>query len=80
MSEDLKYPKWQQPLAAAILEFDPRQRLAKVQRAERAIVGRYEELSFEMRNQEELRLLSDALAIVRDLKESPWPAVTRQGE
>jgi len=66
-------------LAEAILEFDPQQLLAKVQRAEQAIVSRYQELSFEMRNQEELRLLYDGLAIVRDLKEGRLGCVNLQG-
>jgi hypothetical protein len=79
MLQDLKYPKWQQPLAAAILEFDANQLPAKIQRAEEAIVSRFQELSFGMRNQEELRLLSDGLAIVRDLKQDRLACVNNQG-
>ena len=79
MNQDSKYPKWQQPLAAAIHEFDPQQLLEKIQRAEQAIVSRYQELPFEMRHQEELRLLYDGLAIVRDLKEDRLGCVNPQG-
>ena len=65
---NLKYPQWQEPLAAAILEFNPQQLIAKVQRAEEAIASRSQELRFERRNQEEARLLSDGLSIIQDLK------------
>ena len=65
---NLKYPQWQEPLAAAILEFNPQQLIAKVRRAEEAIASRFQELRFGKRNQEEARLLSDGLSIIQDLK------------
>jgi hypothetical protein len=80
MNQNLKYPKWRQSLVEALLEFDPQQLLAKVQRAEESIVRRYRELAFEMRNQEELRQLSDGLSIIRDLKEGRLGALNPKGE
>jgi len=80
MNQNLKYPKWRQSLVEALLEFDPQQLLAKVQRAEESIVRRYRELAFEMRNQEELRQLSDGLSIIRDLKEGRLGALNGKGE
>ena len=65
---DLKYPQWQKPLAAAILEFDAQHLRAKLREADEAIAGRFKELAFEKDNQEELRLLSDGLFILRRLK------------
>jgi hypothetical protein len=64
----LKYPSWQEPVAAAILEFKPEQFLAKAQRAEEAISARLQELTFEESNKEELRLLNDSLSIIRGIK------------
>ena len=65
---DLKYPKWQEPLATASLEFNPQQLPAKLQRAEEAIFNRIRELSFE-KDAKEGRLLPDGLSIIRSLKE-----------
>ena len=39
----LKYPQWQEPLAAAILEFNAQQLRGKVQRAEEVITYRMKE-------------------------------------
>ena len=66
---ELKYPQWQEALAAALLEFNSQQPRGKLQRAEEAITKRFQELEFEKDNQEELRLLSDGLSIIRDVKE-----------
>jgi hypothetical protein len=64
----LKYPQWQEPLAAAILEFDPQRLREKVQRAEAAIVDRLEELATEQGNQLERLALFDALSILKRVK------------
>ena len=66
---ELKYPQWQEALAAALLEFNSQQLRGKLQRAEEAITKRFQELEFEKDNQEELRLLADGLSIIRDVKE-----------
>lgn len=69
MDRNLKYPRWQEALAAAILEFDSGQLPAKLQRAKEAIDSRFQELTSEGSNQEELRLLCDGLGIITKLKE-----------
>ena len=66
---DLKYPQWQEPLAAAILEFDPQRLHEKLQRAEAAIVNRLEELALEPGNQLERLALFDGLSILRRVEE-----------
>ena len=65
---DLKYPQWQEPLAEAILEFDPQQVREKVQRAEEAIVRRIEELAFDPPNGREGQALVDGLELLRIVK------------
>jgi hypothetical protein len=65
---DLKYPLWQEPLAAALLEFNPSQLLPKVQQAQEAIAARFRELPCEQNTEEEFRLLTDGLALIRQLK------------
>jgi|HubBroStandDraft_4_1064222.scaffolds.fasta_scaffold86833_1 hypothetical protein len=69
MSQKLKYPQWQEPLKAAILEFDIPQLPGKVQKAEEVIADRIQELSFDQGNEEERRALSDGLSIIRSLKQ-----------
>jgi len=64
----LKYPQWQEPLAAAILEFNPQQLPGKVQRAEEAIVKRIEELALEQGDQRERLALSDGLFVLQNVK------------
>lgn len=66
---NLDYPTWQEPLAAAILEFNPQQLPEKLQRAEGAIAKRLEELRFADRSEDEVRLLFDGLSIIRDVKQ-----------
>ena len=66
---NLKYPLWQEPLAAAILEFSPQQLPEKLQRAEEAIANRIHELTAEKNNEDELRALSDGLSIIRGVKQ-----------
>ena len=66
---DLKYPLWQEPLAAALLEFNPTQLLTKIQHAQEAIAARFQQLPYEENTEEEFRLLCDGLALIRQLKE-----------
>jgi hypothetical protein len=69
MNVALKYPQWQEPLAEAILEFDARRLPAKMRRAEEAIANRLRELASENENEQERRMLSDGLSIIRGVKE-----------
>jgi len=65
---DLTYPQWQEPLAAAILEFNSRQLGEKIHKAEEAIANRFKELEFAQDNRHERLALSDGLSILRDVK------------
>jgi hypothetical protein len=64
----LRYPQWQEPLAAAILEFDALQLRGKLQKAEDAISKRFKELEFEKDNQDELRALADGLFLIKSVR------------
>jgi hypothetical protein len=65
----LEYPQWQEPLAAAILEFDPKRLPGKLRTAEEAIASRIRQLECRESNEHELRLLYDGSSILRDLKQ-----------
>ena len=66
---NLDYPTWQEPLAAAILEFNPRQLPEKLQRAEGAIAQRLQELRFAASSEHEVRLLFDGLSGIRGVNQ-----------
>ena len=68
MNMELKYPRWQEPLAAAILEFNPQQLRGKLEKAEEAIANRIDELLSENDGEHERRALLDGLSIVRSVK------------
>jgi hypothetical protein len=65
---DLKYPQWQEPLAAAILEFGAQQLPGKLQKAEDSIATRFRELASAKENLDEVRALHDGLWLIRDIK------------
>ena len=69
MKPELIYPQWQEPLMAALLEFDSKQQCGKVEKAEEAIVRRIHELTLAKGGGSELRLLHDSLSLIRQLKE-----------
>jgi len=64
----LKYPQWQEPLAAAIVEFNPQQLPDKLKTAEEAISKRIEELALEQGDQRERLALFDGLSILGRVK------------
>ena len=68
MDMGLKYPRWQEPLAAAILEFNPQQLRGKLQKADEAITNRIQELTSENDNGHERRALLDGISIVQSVK------------
>jgi hypothetical protein len=76
---DLEYPKWQAPLAAAFLEFSPRQLREKLQEAEDAIAKRIQELRFAENNEHELRSLFDGLSIIRGVKQDRLESPPEEG-
>ena len=65
---NLKYPRWQEPLAAAILEFDPRRFREKAQAAEEAIGIRLCELAVSKDTRDELLALTDGASLIRSIK------------
>jgi hypothetical protein len=80
MIRELKYPRWQGPLQAAILEFNPQHLREKVEWAEEAISSRIHELFDEDENQDELRALADGLATIQILKKELPPSYGQKSE
>jgi len=64
---DLTYPRWREPLAEAILEFDREKLREKVQKAEVATASRIEE-RHSRDNQLERLALIDGLSILQIVK------------
>jgi hypothetical protein len=75
---NLKYPTWQEPLAAAILELNPQELREKLKCAEEAINSRIQELRFTENSQHELRLLFDGLSIIRGLRRDRLDSFSRE--
>jgi hypothetical protein len=80
MKIELEYPRWQEPLAAAILEFNPRHLHWKAQKAEEAIANRMQELGRDKNDAHELRLLFDGLSILRGVKQDRFNFLDRKPE
>jgi len=68
MSLELKYPQWQKPLKAAILEVDPGELCGKIQAAEEAISSRLQELESASESHDELCALTEGLSAIRVMK------------
>ena len=68
MGLQLKYPQWQKPLKAALIEVDPRELRAKVQVAEMAISSRMQQLESASVSKDELCALAEALSAIRVMK------------
>jgi len=68
MNPELKYPRWQAPLHAAILEVDRGKLHEKLEAAEVAISNRTQELADERNIGDESRALADSLYIIQMLK------------
>jgi len=66
MSEELKYPQWQESLQEALIEFDPQEMRVKMQKAEAAIHDRLQALAES--DHEEREALSVGLATLGTLK------------
>ena len=65
---ELKYPQWQEPLVAAILERDPRRLQEKLHRAGELIGKRLDELKIDQRTDAEFRALYDGLSLIRSFR------------
>ena len=68
MEEELKYPKWQEPLKAAILEIDKEKLKLRVEAAEAAIFQRQQELAQNHHDLVEQQAIQDALNTLRIIK------------
>ncbi|HYA22974.1 MAG TPA: hypothetical protein VEF05_02380 [Terriglobales bacterium] len=70
-SDDLKYPEWQRPIQAALLEFDPQQLPERIAAAEAAISVRFALLSEVPDSDAEQLAMQDGLKLLDFLKERP---------
>lgn len=70
MIQEMKYPQWQHALQDVVLERDPEELRAKVQKVESEIFERLQDLSCYRNRQErqEREALCDALSTLRTLK------------
>jgi hypothetical protein len=73
MEQQLKYPQWQGPLQAAIVELDRVRLREKLETAEMAISKRSQELVGQAETTDELRAIADGLYIIRMLRASRLP-------
>ena len=70
-SDDLRYPEWQRPIQAAMLEFDPQQLHIRIATAEAAISTRLAVLSETSDGDAERLAIQDGVRLLRFLKERP---------
>jgi hypothetical protein len=73
MTIPLEFPRWQQPLADAILETDPERLREKLQQVVELIEKRIDELKAAESADEEFRALYDGLILIRSLKKDGKP-------
>ena len=68
----LKYPIWQEPYRAAVIESNPRLLKQKIAGAEQAVILRFKQLENSADHHEEFRALTDALSALKILGETIW--------
>ena len=68
----LKYPIWQEPYRAAVIEANPKLLKQKIASAEQAVILRFKQLENSADHQHELTALTDALAALKILGETIW--------
>ena len=68
----LKYPIWQEPYRAAVIEANPKLLKVKIAGAEQAAILRFKELENSSDHHAELRALTDALTALKILGETSW--------
>jgi len=68
----LKYPIWQKPYRAAVIETNPKLLKQKIAGAERAAILRLKQLQNSADNHHELIALTDALTALKILGETIW--------
>ena len=68
----LKYPIWQEPYRAAVIETNPKLLKQKISGAQQAAILRFKELESGVDHHEEVRALTDALTALTILGETNW--------
>jgi hypothetical protein len=68
----LKYPVWQEPYRAAVMEGNPELLKHKISSAEKAAILRFKELENSSDHHAELKALTDALTALKILGETSW--------
>jgi len=68
----LKYPIWQEPYRAAVIEANPKLLKDKIAGAERAVILRFKQLENSADHHHELTALTDALSALKILGETIW--------
>ena len=68
----LKYPIWQEPSRAAVIESNPRLLKQKIAGAEQAVISRLKQLENNADHHHELTALTDALSALKILGETNW--------
>ena len=68
----LKYPIWQEPYRAAVIETNPKLLKQKIAGAQQAAILRLKQLQNSADNHHELTALTDALTALKILGETIW--------
>ena len=68
----LKYPIWQKPYRAAVIETNPKLLKQKIAGAQQAAILRLKQLQNSADNHHELTALTDALTALKILGETIW--------
>ena len=68
MTDELKYPQWQEPFRNAITAFGTRQLSEKLKKVEAMVLDRLQVLSSDIKSLDERQALLDAISIIRVLK------------
>lgn len=68
MSDQLKYPRWQEPFRNAVTAFGTQQLGEKLRKVETMILDRMQVLSSDVKSLDERQSLLDAISIIRVLK------------
>ena len=68
MSDELKYPQWQEPFRDALTAFGTQQLGEKLKKVEAIILDRLDVLSSDIKSLDERQALLDAISIMRVLR------------
>jgi hypothetical protein len=68
----LKYPIWQEPYRAAVIETNPKLLKQKISGAQQAVILRLKQLENSADHHRELTALTDALTALKILADTTW--------